>query len=297
MKLSFFIPATKAPRRLIVKGLLSALTALLMSSCSTIYDINAQKKIIDSELHEQTPKTLEQAEQYLDYTTEEVLEAFSKREGQFTIAISSFEDLSGSRIEGGASTAVAGSGQLLLEYILKGYSDLNFMRLHTRRLLTDLVNERRLAQQANQSNAAQSLESLSEATRALINSRITPLYQIPDINPVDFLVTGAVIGYDKNVLDTGAGAGIVGINSTYRKSSDSVSVLVQLVNVRSGAIVGVGVGNQAVESMMTNSGVFKFLEVDQILELEGGGSINEPKTYALFAALTEAVEDMFRDAL
>ena len=223
---------------------------------------------------------------------------WSQRNGIASVAVTSFEDLTGARVDGGYSTAVAASGHLLLEFILKNYRDEGHLAIYSRRLLSELINERRLAQQANTSYATEAVNSLSKATQALMgNAKIKPLHDLPDLGPVDFLITGAVIGYDKNTRDSGAAAGMVGISNRYQQSEDSVSVLVELINVKTGAMSGIGIASELISSKLFNAGVFKYLEVDKILELEGGGSLNEPKTYALYLALTQAVENMFRDTL
>jgi len=236
--------------------------------------------------------------EYSEYSPSEVMSEFVARHGVASMAVTSFDDLTGARVEGGASTAIAGSGLLLLELILNSYSDERRIRLFSRRLLTDLVNERRLAQQYNSTAASRSLNSLSEAAKALVNpDKLSKAYDLADIAPVDYLLTGAVIGYDKNLSDLGAGAGLVGLSSSYKKSDDAVTVLVQIIDVATGEIAGVGIGSESVTSVMLGGGVFKFLEIDRILELEGGGSLNEPRTYALYQALNQAVENMFSDAL
>jgi len=73
--------------------------------------------------------------------------------------------------------------------------------------------------------------------------------------------------------------------------------MVQLINVATAEIIGVGVDSETIEINLYDAGVFKLLKVDQILELEGGGSLNEPKTYALYVALDRAVKNMLRDAI
>ena len=245
------------------------------------------------------PNTItDAASEHTEHSKAEVMAQWSQRNGIASVAVTSFEDLTGARVDGGSSTAVAASGHLLLEFILKNYRDEGHLAIYSRRLLSELINERRLAQQANTSYATEAVNSLSKATQALMgNAKIKPLHDLPDLGPVDFLITGAVIGYDKNTRDSGAAAGMVGVSNRYQQSEDSVSVLVELINVKTGAMSGIGIASELISSKLFNAGVFKYLEVDKILELEGGGSLNEPKTYALYLALTQAVENMFRDTL
>lgn len=227
-----------------------------------------------------------------------LFDEFTKRRGGVTIAVTGFEDLTGSRNETGASTSVSGSGILLLEHILRQHSSPTTLRVFTRKLLGDLINERRLAAQLNEAHATQTRNQLSESIQSLLgDSPIKPLVVFPELIPVNYLVTGAVIGYDKNVSDLGAGAGALGVSNRYQKSIDQVTVMVQLINVATGEIIGVGIASESITSNLYNAGVFKLLQIDKILELEGGGSINEPKTYALYIALEKAVQAMLRDSM
>ena len=273
--------AGKVIRTLVTVGLITGCVAV-----DKIDQLTAPNTITDA------------ASEHTEHSKAEVMAQWSQRNGIASVAVTSFEDLTGARVDGGSSTAVAASGHLLLEFILKNYRDEGHLAIYSRRLLSELINERRLAQQANTSYATEAVNSLSKATQALMgNAKIKPLHDLPDLGPVDFLITGAVIGYDKNTRDSGAAAGMVGISNRYQQSEDSVSVLVELINVKTGAMSGIGIASELISSKLFNAGVFKYLEVDKILELEGGGSLNEPKTYALYLALTQAVENMFRDTL
>lgn len=273
--------AGKVIRTLVTVGLITGCVAV-----NKIDQLTAPNTITDA------------ASEHTEHSKAEVMAQWSQRNGIASVAVTSFEDLTGARVDGGYSTAVAASGHLLLEFILKNYRDEGHLAIYSRRLLSELINERRLAQQANTSYATEAVNSLSKATQALMgNAKIKPLHDLPDLGPVDFLITGAVIGYDKNTRDSGAAAGMVGISNRYQQSEDSVSVLVELINVKTGAMSGIGIASELISSKLFNAGVFKYLEVDKILELEGGGSLNEPKTYALYLALTQAVENMFRDTL
>ena len=273
--------AGKALRTVVTVGLVTGCVAV-----DKIDQLTAPNTITDA------------ASEHTEHSKAEVMAQWSQRNGIASVAVTSFEDLTGARVDGGSSTAVAASGHLLLEFILKNYRDEGHLAIYSRRLLSELINERRLAQQANTSYATEAVNSLSKATQALMgNAKIKPLHDLPDLGPVDFLITGAVIGYDKNTRDSGAAAGMVGISNRYQQSEDSVSVLVELINVKTGAMSGIGIASELISSKLFNAGVFKYLEVDKILELEGGGSLNEPKTYALYLALTQAVENMFRDTL
>ena len=113
------------------------------------------------------PNTItDAASEHAEHSKAEVMAQWSQRNGIASVAVTSFEDLTGARVDGGSSTAVAASGHLLLEFILKNYRDEGHLAIYSRRLLSELINERRLAQQANTSYATEAVNSLSKATQA-----------------------------------------------------------------------------------------------------------------------------------
>jgi len=87
------------------------------------------------------PNTIiDAASEHADHSKAEVMAQWSLRNGMASVAVTSFEDLTGARVDGGSSTAVAASGHLLLEFILKNYRDEGHLAIYSRRLLSQKGN-------------------------------------------------------------------------------------------------------------------------------------------------------------
>lgn len=224
------------------------------------------------------------------------LKDFGGEDTRFSLAVMKFDDLSGTRIEGGISTAVASSGKLLSEFLLTAPELDGKFLVFNREALTDLLNERRLAESYNESRKAKLIAEARPELQGLIRDSLKPTYELPDLHPVDLLLYGAVVGYDKDLIDDGAGAGLAGYSVKRERSLDQVHVMVQLVETVSGRIRSVGSASQVVGSTLNSGGYFGLLDPFRALEIEGGRASNDPRTIALLEALQEALLRMFKNA-
>lgn len=219
--------------------------------------------------------------------------AFGGADRTFTIAVVGFDDLSGQRIEEGASTAVASSGKLLVESLLVEPALSGKFSVFSRANLQSLLTERSLAKAFNDNRRQQILEKTPDALRPNVARELQPAFVIPDMRPADLLLYGAVVGYDKSLSDDGAGVGMLGYNAKRQSSADQLYVMVQLIETGSGRIIAVGRGSEAIRSSLTQGGYFGFLSEARILELEAGMALNDPKMAALYVALQQALMEVF----
>ena len=224
------------------------------------------------------------------------LAGFGEDNSSYTLAVMQFEDLSGTRSEGGISSAVASSGKLLTEYLLSAPQLRTKFSVYSRGALKDLLTERSLATQYEASRREKLLKKTPPELIGLVTGNINPIFDLPDMRPVDLLIYGAVVGYDKNLAESGSGAGIAGAAVRTKRSIDQLYVMVQLIETKTGRIRSVGTASQTVDSTLTSSGFLGFLSQYRILELEDGSAVNDPATIALFTALQEAILEMFDHA-
>lgn len=217
-------------------------------------------------------------------------------EQSFTVAVIDFQDLTGSRIEGGASTAVATSGKLLTEFLLTSPSLQSKFQVYSRSSLKELLTERTLAENFDRNRKNRLLADTPESLMAVVSQQLQPLFDLADIRPVDLLISGAVVGYDKNLSDDGMAAGLLGYNAKQKRSVDQLYVMVQLIETKTGRIRSVGTAAAEISSTLRSGGYLGFLSQYQILELEGGLAVNDPTTLALFEALSHALVEMFNNA-
>lgn len=222
--------------------------------------------------------------------------AFFSRASATRVAVTSFEDQSGARIENGASSAIAASGKMLAEYILMTANGQNRFQVMDRTNVNQLLDERRLAAQVNQRHEADVIRTAPDAVKDKMKGRVPPLIDLPELQPSDFLISGAVVGYDKRLQDDGTGVGIAGLSSNSRQSRDQVNVIIHLIDVRTGQIIATGFSAQFIDSTAVTGGIFKLLSVDRLLEFEKTNLLNDPTTFALFRAIDAALTEMFENA-
>ena len=248
-----------------------------------------------AERHRPKAEVVTSSKDFAQNSAQPISAFFQKRKNK-RIAVSGFEDLSGARIEGGASTAVAASGRILTHYLLLENNKNNQYKLLDRAILNDLLNERRLAAQINTKNENDVLDASPDFLRESLRGKIPQLIKSDDLLPTDYLIYGAVVGYDKRLKDDGAGAGLAGFRLSNRISRDQVSVVLQLISVQTGEIVGIGFGTQFIDSTSLQAGIFAQIKVDRILEYEKADIINDPTTFALIQAIDLALGEMFKNA-
>ncbi len=115
-----------------------------------------------------------------------------------------------------------------------------------------------------------------------------------DIIPADYLITGAIVSYDHDVINGGGGLRVANIGVKERIRRDIITVNLRLVKVSTSEIVAEETVTQAVESRLVQGSTMTYVTLDRILEAEAGTAINEPKSFALDAALRQALSSVLR---
>ena len=213
----------------------------------------------------------------------------------FTLSVQNFEDLSGSRSEGGISTSVAASGKFLTEFLLSTPELRHKFHVLNRTHLNALLTERKLAVAFDEDRKTRLVDQANPVLKEILANSLKPKYDFPALEPATYLLHGAVIGYDKAIDEYGQGYGLMGANTKEKTSIDQLYVMVQLIDTHTGEIVSVGTATQRVNSVLTSSGFFGLINPYRILELEGGGVKNDPTTIAFFTALQAAIMEMFEN--
>lgn len=221
---------------------------------------------------------------------------FFERSSGKKIFVSKFEDLTGARTQNGTSSVVASSGISLTQYILIKANTEKLYTVLDRSELAGLVNERRLAELVNADNEAKTINSAPLVLRNQMQGKVAPLIDMKPLKVSDYLIYGAIVGYDRNLVDDGSGAAIAGFGIRNRFSRDQINVIIHLVDVNSGEIISTGYASRIIESSSVGGSIFKMLSKDRLFEFEQMQVINDPTTRALFLAIDAALSRMFTDA-
>ncbi|MFJ3486813.1 CsgG/HfaB family protein [Pseudomonas sp. NPDC090202] len=152
------------------------------------------------------------------------------------------------------STSVTQGAASLLVNALR---DSRWFRPVERENLQDLLTERKIV-------------------RALEQPQDKAVGQLPPLRPANLIIEGAIVAYESNVRTGGFGVRYLGIGPSDLYRQDQVTVNLRAVDIRSGDIIQSVTTTKTVFSVQLDFGVFKFVSLRHLLEVETGLSRNEP---------------------
>ena len=162
------------------------------------------------------------------------------------------------------STAVT---QGITAILSKAMLDSGWFVLVERESLQNLLTERKIIR-ANEKDGSKKLQTLP---------------------PAQIIIEGGVVAYDSNVRTGGAGARFLGLGGSTKYREDQVTVNLRAVNVVNGRIVQSVYSVKKIYSRQHDTGVFSYVSVDKLLELEAGYSYNEPAQFCVMDAIESAL--------
>ena len=111
----------------------------------------------------------------------------------------------------------------------------------------------------------------------------------------DYIMTGAIVAHDTEVLSRGTGLRIQNVGVINRVQKDVITVNLRLVNVGTGEIVANRTVSQTVLSRKDQGDTMNYVTLNRILEFETGVFTNEPRSLALDAAFRLAIHGILQD--
>lgn len=246
-----------------MKILLASILALTLSGCAAF-----------------TPEIQSEPPQLVTTDNSEFNTLAPPRDGHLIAAVYRFQDLTGQRRPSDRiahiSTAVTQGAESWVISALKDVGSGSWFRVVERVGLESLARERQIIRQSR--------ESVNDDT---------------PIAPMLFagvLVEGAIVGYDSNTTSGGAGARYLGIGTTTQYREDIVTVTMRAVSVQTGEILVSVAVTKNIASYSDQMGVFRFVDLGtSAVEFEVGNARNEPVTYAVRAAIEQAVVEMIKE--
>ena len=201
--------------------------------------------------------------------------------GRIVLAVYQFADLTGQQkpnlVFGEMSKAVTQGSSNLLIKALKDVGDGKWFRIVERESLQSLLQERKLIRTTRQITQGDKAKPLGPMLYA------------------GAYLTGGIIGYDSNTLSGGYGHRFLGIGYSAQYRQDTVTVMLRLINVVSGEVELVVMMEKTIVSVGAGKDKFTYLDLDtKLLEVELGGAINEPVTYAVRKTIEGAVVELVK---
>ena len=199
--------------------------------------------------------------------------------GKIVLAVYQFGDLTGQQKPndnfGEMSKAVTQGSSNLLIKALEDVGDGKWFRVAERESLQSLLQERKLIRTTRQMTQGDKAKPLGPMLYA------------------GAYLTGGIVGYDSNTLSGGYGHRFLGLGYSAQYRQDTVTVMLRLINVVSGEVELTVMTEKTILSVGAGKDKFKYLDLDtQLLEVEFGGAMNEPVTYAVRKTIEGAVVEL-----
>lgn len=116
-----------------------------------------------------------------------------------------------------------------------------------------------------------------------------PVIQLPPLMPATVLIEGGIVAYETNVRTGGAGARYLGVGISDQYRVDQVTINLRSIDIRSGQVLNSVSTTKTIYSYQLSTGVFRFVNFKELLELEAGYTRNEPVQLCVREAIESAV--------
>ncbi|WP_264551658.1 CsgG/HfaB family protein [Flavobacterium sp. N2038] len=206
-----------------------------------------------------------------------------KPKEQIVVGVYKFKDQTGqykaTELGSTFSTAVTQGATSIL---IKALEDSKWFVPIERENLGNLLNERNIIRSTRQEYA-----SKTEPNETVL----TPLLF------AGVLLEGGIISYDTNIITGGFGARYFGAGGSTRYRQDRVTVYLRLVSTSNGKILNTVYVSKTILSQSVDASLFRYVNLNRLLEVETGFTRNEPIQLAVTEAIEKAVEGLIVDGI
>lgn len=209
-----------------------------------------------------------------------ILRALPAPKHRVPVAVYDFPDLTGQYKERenvqSLSRAVTQGGSTMLIKALQDAGERRWFSVLDRSGLQDLVRERQI------------ITEMRRQYRGESESEIDPAALGPLMH-AGIILQGGIVGYDSNTQTGGFGARYLGIGGDQQWKLDTITVSLRAVSTESGEVLASVMAQKSIASASLRGSVFRYVALDELLELEGGVTANEPRQIAVQQAIEKAV--------
>ncbi|WP_193177861.1 CsgG/HfaB family protein [Oricola nitratireducens] len=191
------------------------------------------------------------------------------------VAVYDFPDLTGQYKPGSKfaeySKAVTQGADAILVDVLQNAGHGKWFDVVERRGLTDILKERQL---------------IAATRQQFLGQKADPL---PPLNFAGMLFEGGIVAYESNVATGGLGAKYLGIGADTQFQVDVVTINLRAVSVKTGKVLRSVTTTKRLYSTSLHGSAFKYVGLNELLELEAGVTQNQPAQLAVREAIEYAV--------
>ena len=206
------------------------------------------------------------------------LESLPRPRGILRAAVYSFRDYSGQykpQPSNGLSTAVTqGADAILINALL----DSKWFAPVERASLQSLLTERKILKSS------------------LLDKEDSEA-KLPSVAPAEVIIEGSIVSYDSNTQTGGAGLRLLGLGGSSSYREDRVTINIRMIDIDDGLILHNVMSTKRLFSRKLDSGIFSYIDADQILDTEAGFSYNEPSHIAVTEAVESALINLIADGV
>ena len=214
-------------------------------------------------------------------STYQDLKSLPQPRGQIVASVYSFRDQTGQYKPAPSSTFSTAVTQGATALLTEAMKDSGWFITLEREGLQNLLTERKIIR------AAQKKPNTPENNAD----------DLPSLLAANVLVEGGIISYDSNIMTGGSGARYLGVGASEQYQVDQVTVNIRVVNVRTGQILNNISTTKTIFSQEIQTGVFRFIEYKELLELEAGFTTNEPRELCVRSAIESALLHIIVDGV
>lgn len=251
-----------------MKYVLTLVLLTALSGCSVI------NKVI--------PPAEQIAEPLLETDTQSVLDALPKPAGKIPVTVYAFRDQTGqykpqSNVSSFSTAVTQGATSILMQLL----GDSNWFVPVEREGLQNILTERKIVRAALQSRD----EMEKEKT------------ELPPLTTAKLIIEGGIISYDSNTNTGGFGAEYFGLGGSELYREDQISVYMRAVDVRTGQVLISVATSKKVLSKEIRAGLFRYVSLKRLAEIETGFTTNEPMHICVRQALEVALAEMVQKGI
>ncbi len=158
--------------------------------------------------------------------------------------------------------------------LIKALEDSKWFKPIERENIGNLLNERQL---------------IRSTRKEYIPNKTDETGNLPPLLYAGIILEGGIISYDTNVMTGGLGARYFGIGGSTQYRQDRITVYIRAVSTLNGEILKSVYTSKNILSTSINGSMFKFVDVERLMEAEVGITQNEPVQLAVTEAIEKAV--------
>lgn len=190
--------------------------------------------------------------------------------GPITVAVYGLRDQTGQYKPSPDSSFSTSVTQGAASLLITALRDSRWFKPVERENLQDLLTERKII-------------------RALEQPQDKAQVQLPPLRPANMIIEGAIVAYESNVRTGGIGVRYLGVGPSELYRQDQVTINLRAVDIRSGEIIQSITTTKTVFSIQVDFGIFRFVSLKHLLEVETGFSRNEPVQQCVREAIETAL--------